>query len=339
VDTVKCCLVGTGRAGLVHGRNIVKRIPQAELVALCDSDGERLATVADELGVTTVCADYEEAVAGPNVDAVVIVTPTFLHRDVACFAAAHGKHVFLEKPMAITAAECEAIIRAADEAGVKLQLGFMRRFDQSFIGVKALLDTGEMGHVMLIKSTGRGPGLPPPWIFDLEKSNGVLAEVNSHDVDCVRWLVGSDVARVYAEAANFKCPEAEPDFPDFYDNIVVNLRFEDGTLGVIDGACPCHYGYDARVEILCEKGVLFIGSVEQQGVIKVTVEGEVAGETVKSWRNLFRDAYVAEMDHFVQCILRNEPPRVTGRDGLEAVATVVAANRSLKTGAPEAVHR
>jgi myo-inositol 2-dehydrogenase/D-chiro-inositol 1-dehydrogenase/scyllo-inositol 2-dehydrogenase (NAD+) len=191
-----------------------------------------------------------------------------------------------------------------------------------------------MGRVMVIKSTGRGPGLPPPWIYDVKTSNGILAEVNSHDFDSLRWLAGSDIRRVYAEAANFKCPDVTRQYPRFYDNAVVTLRFDNGTLGMIDGACPCHYGYDARVEVLCENGLLRIGRVREPGITCVGRDGEVVQKAVKSWRTLFQDAYVAELEHFVACIESETQPRVTGLDGLKALEAVVAANRSIQEGRP-----
>lgn len=337
VDNVRFCLIGTGRAGLIHARNIARRIPTTRLVAICDSNPKSLDEVGGELGVAKRYTDYRQAVADMDVDAVVIVTPTFLHRDIACAAAENGKHVFLEKPMAVTAAECDEINLAVERAKVKLQIGFMRRFDEGFLNAKEILDSGEMGRVMKIKSTGRGPGLPSPWMYDLAKSNGIIAEVNSHDMDSLRWFTGSEALRVYAEAANFKCDNARESHPDFYDNVLANFRFTDGTLGEVDGTCPCGYGYDARVELLCEKGLLLIGSVAQQGVAKVTMDGQVAGRAVKSWRNLFKDAYLAEMEHFVECVLQDKQPRVTGVDGRKAVEMVVAVNESLRTGQPIAI--
>lgn len=334
MDVLRFCLVGTGRAGRVHARNLAHRIPTATLAALCDADEAALGEVAGQFEVNKTFTDYREAVADPDIDAVVIVTPTFLHKKIACAAAEQGKHIFLEKPMAITVDECESINAAVERANVRLQIGFMRRFDEGFIRAKALLDSGQLGRVMIIKSTGRGPGLPPPWIYDLEKSNGILAEVNSHDFDSIRWLVDSDVVRVYAEGANFKCLNARDTWPDFYDNAIVSVRFANGALGVVDGTCPAHYGYDARVEILCEKGVLFIGSVLNQGVTEVSVDGRVSGEAVKSWRNLFKDAYLSEMEHFIACVFDAKTPRVTGMDGLKAVEAVVAANQSLLHGVP-----
>lgn len=327
--TLRFCLIGAGRAGLVHARNLCHRIKTAELVALCDASDQALRQVGEELGVSRHYTDYRIACAQPDIDAVVIVTPTFLHCAIACEAAAHGKHVFLEKPMAITPDECQQIIAATEAAGVKLQIGFMRRFDAGFRRAKEILASGQMGRVMVIKSTGRGPGLPPPWIYDIAKSNGILAEVNSHDFDSIRWLVGSDIARVYTEADNFKCRDAAEQWPQFYDNALVSLRFQDGTIGSVDGTCPCHYGYDARVEVLCEKGVLHIGQIVEAGLTEVTLSGVVQQQAIKSWRNLFQDAYLAELEHFIDCVGNDKAPSVGGLDGLRAVESVVAANQSL----------
>jgi myo-inositol 2-dehydrogenase/D-chiro-inositol 1-dehydrogenase/scyllo-inositol 2-dehydrogenase (NAD+) len=327
-------LIGAGRAGMVHARNLRERLKGAELVALCDANEQALGQAARELGVELLFTDYQQACASPQIDAVIIVTPTFMHCAIACAAAAQGKHVFLEKPMAITVDECQRIIEATAAAGVRLQIGFMRRFDESFLRAKALIESGELGRVMIIKSTGRGPGLPPPWIYDVAKSNGILAEVNSHDFDSVRWLAGSDVVRVYAEADNFKCRDAAEQWPEFYDNAVVSLRFASGALGTIDGTCPAHYGYDARVEVLCEGGLLSIGHTAQAGYSEVRLDGQSRQPAVKSWRNLFKDAYLAEMEHFIDCIRTEQTPRIVGLDGLRAVEAVVASNQSLREQRP-----
>jgi scyllo-inositol 2-dehydrogenase (NAD+) len=331
---MKFCLIGAGRAGLVHARNLKTRIKTAELVGLCDANREALEQAGRELDVPALDTDYRAAIRRPEVEAVIIVTPTFLHREIACEAAACGKHIFLEKPMALTVDECRQINAAVAAAGVALQIGFMRRFDDGFMAAREMLDAGDLGRVMIIKSTGRGPGLPPPWIYDVSRSNGVLAEVNSHDFDSIRWLAGSDPIRVYAEAENFKCDEAREAWPRFYDNAVVTLRFANGALGMLDGTCPAHYGYDARMEILCENGVLTLGTPQAPGVTRIERNGAIINRAVKSWRNLFRDAYVAELEHFIECARAGRQPRVTGWDGLKAVEAVVAANRSIVEGRP-----
>lgn len=336
VNRLRFCLIGTGRAGMIHARNLAGRIASAELVGVCDANPQNLQQAGDELGIPAAArfADYGRAIERSGADAVVVVTPTFLHAPIAVAAAQAGKHVFLEKPMAVTVEECERINAAVAGAGVKLQIGFMRRFDEGFLRAKALVESGELGRVMIMKSTGRGPGGPGPWMWDLKKSNGIVAEVNSHDIDSLHWYTGSLPRRIYAEAHNFKMPEARAQFPDFYDNVVASFRFADETLGVIDGTCPAHYGYDARVEVLCEKGVIFVGSVRTHGMEYVTVESGLHGEAVRSWRTLFKDAYLAELEHFVDCIRHDRTPRVTGQDGLAAVAAVVAINESIRTGAP-----
>jgi predicted dehydrogenase len=333
------CLLGAGRAGLIHARNLAGHIPRAELVALCDANNQTLAEAGSELGIQALYTDYREAVLHSNADAVVIVTPTFLHRDIACFAASHGKHVFLEKPMALSVFECQEIQAAVIGAGVKLQIGFMRRFDEGFLQAKAVLDSGELGPIMIVKSTGRGPGGPGEWMYDLRKSNGIIAEVNSHDIDSLFWFTGREAERVYAQARNFKSPAAKAQWPSFYDNVVALFTFEDGVMGVVDGTCPAHYGYDARVEILCEKGLLQVGYVQQPGATKVTVDGQVIGRAVKSWRTLFKEAYLKEMEDFVECIQANRPPRVSGQDGLRAVQAVVAVNESIRLGQAIEVNR
>ncbi len=334
---VKVCVIGVGRAGLVHAKNLQSRIPAAELVSLCDASPENLAAAGKALEISRSHRDYREALAQSGLDAVVVATPTFLHRDVCVAAAAAGKHIFLEKPMALTVEECGQINEAVARAGVRLQIGFMRRFDEGFQRAKRLLEGGQMGRLMLIKSTGRGPGGPGPWMWDLRKSNGIVAEVNSHDLDSLLWFTGRAVRRVYAEAHNFKVPEAAERFPDFYDNVVATFRFDDGAMGVLDGTCPAHYGYDARVEILCEKGVIFIGSAQQHGMWHITVEGQVAGQAVRSWRDLFKDAYLAEMEHFIDCVAGDKPPAVTGADGLRAVELVLAVNEAIRQARPVAL--
>ncbi len=332
--SMRFCVIGAGRAGIIHARNIARRIRAAELTALCDADAASLRKAGEELGVSTLLSDYRAAVVREDIDAVVIVTPTFLHCEIACLAAQNGKHIFLEKPMAVTVAECRRINAAVQQAGVRFQIGFMRRFNEGFRRAWEAVASGEMGRVMLIKSTGRGPGGPGAWMYDLRKSNGIVAEVNSHDIDTLRWLTGGEFERVYAQGRNFKCPDAREAWPDFYDNVLAQFTFRDETMGVVDGACPAHYGYDARVEVLCEKGLLLIGAVEEPGFIRVTQDGRVTGQAVKSWRTLFKDAYLAEMEHFVECVSLGRTPRVTGEDGQRAVEAVVAVNESIRTGQP-----
>ncbi|MCB0214343.1 MAG: Gfo/Idh/MocA family oxidoreductase, partial [Anaerolineae bacterium] len=250
-------------------------------------------------------------------------------RHLAVLAGDNGKHVFLEKPMAMTLEECDAIMAATEQKGLVLQLGFMRRFDPEFVAAAERIHAGEIGEPMVIKSLTHGPGLPPAWANDLKTSNGMLAEVNSHDLDCVRWLMGSNIDRMYVETANFKGDERGATAEHFYDNMLANLKFESGALGNISGICPCDYGYDARVEIVGKKGVMQIGSMQGMDVV-VCVDREQGLVTpiYKRWPERFNWGYIYEIQHFVACVQSGQPAKVSGEDGRWAVAGVLAGTKS-----------
>jgi scyllo-inositol 2-dehydrogenase (NAD+) len=326
---LRVALVGAGRAGSVHAANLADYAARAEVVAVVDERAE----AAEALGPR---AELSEALQ--KADAFVISTPTFSHRDLAVRAADAGKHVFCEKPMALTVAECDDMIASAERSGVVLQIGFMRRFQPEFVEARRRIEAGDVGEPMVIKSLTRGPGLPPPWAWSLERSNGMLAEVNSHDFDSARWLAGSEIERVYAEVANRKGDARGVDAPDFYDNAVVSLRFASGAIGTIDGTCPADYGYDARVEIVGSEGLLLVGDLRGQALVEVR-DRDVGTVTPlhRTWPDRFRDAYRAEIRSFVDSALDGGHPRVTGADGRAAVAAVLAANRSWQEGRPVGV--
>jgi len=334
VGPVRMCVVGAGRAGMVHARNYHESVRDAVVVAVVDADLGLARKAGGELGVDACFASIQQALKGVDCDAVCITTPTFTHAEIAVTAAQAGKHVFCEKPMALTLEEAQAMIDAAREARVKLQIGFMRRFDPGFVAAKQKLQEGAIGELMTIKSVGRGPGLPPRWACNPKTSNGMLAEVNSHDFDSIRWLAGSEYHRVYAEAGTFKARELQAEFPDFYDNAVVSMRLRNGVMALLDGACPASYGYDARVEILGSEGVMQIGDIAPVTVSTCTKATGVVSAPYASWRDRFREGYIAEDRHFVHCILSGDEPAVTGEDGRRAVEIVLAANRSIQTGLP-----
>ncbi len=328
-DRVRICLVGGGRVAKVHANSVTRHITGATASAVVEPVQEVRDAVGDQYGIAARFETFEAALDWGEFDAVVITTPTFTHKALVVLAAAAGKHVFLEKPMAITLEECDAIIAATERHGVLLQLGFMRRFDPEFAAAYEHIQAGEIGRPMLVKSLTHGPGLPPPWARDLAKSNGMLAEVNSHDWDCVRWLMGSNPQRVYAEIANFKGSAHHINTPHFYDNAIVNIRFESGGLGSISGVCPCEYGYDARVEIVGERGLMQIGDIRRQAVI-VAVNRDKGYVTpiYRTWPERFAWGYIREMEHFVNCIHSGTSPSADGQAGRWAVAGVLAATRS-----------
>ena len=221
------------------------------------------------------------------------------------------------------------MIEACDKAGVKLQIGFMRRFDASFREAKRLVESGAIGDLVQIHSNTRGPSKPRPWMYDIKMSNGILAEVNSHDIDAVRWIANSDIESVYAVAGNFRNPEATEQYPDYYDSVLMNGTLKNGVHFCIDGAAYVQYGYDSKMEIIGTKGKINVGRSDKEFVHCTTVENGTTTPFINSWMTLFIDAYLAEDTSFVNAIINDTPVEVSGVDGRMAVATVEAGNCSI----------
>jgi myo-inositol 2-dehydrogenase/D-chiro-inositol 1-dehydrogenase/scyllo-inositol 2-dehydrogenase (NAD+) len=333
----RIAVVGAGRAGMVHAINASRHVHLTELACVVDADPAVAAKTGAQLGVPTF-ADLGAALAGADFDGVVVTTPTFTHAQLSVQAARSGKHVFCEKPMALTLRECDDMAAAAAQAKVVLQVGFVRRFQPEFVEAKRRIEAGHIGEPMVVKSLTRGPGLPPAWAHDLRRSNGMLAEVNSHDFDCVRWLAGSDIERVYAETADFKGKQRGVDAPDFYDNAVVALRLASGALGTVDGTCPADYGYDARAEVLGTEGFLLVGHNQAMSLLEVRSRGTGEVPTYGSWPQRFEPGYRAELAGFVEAALGGAAPEAGAADGRAAVAAVLAANRSWQEGRPVLVN-
>ncbi|MBN2984651.1 Gfo/Idh/MocA family oxidoreductase [Cohnella algarum] len=322
-------IIGAGRAGLIHAVNFRKSVPYARLVAVADPNRETAERAARELEIDAFYTDYRQLLADERVRGVVVVTPTVYHREIVAAAAAAGKHVLCEKPMAMNARECDDMIAACGAAGVKLQLAFMRRFDASYREAKRQIEEGAIGEVVLVKSLTRGPSTPQPWMYDIRKSNGPLAEVCSHDIDTIRWFAGSEIEEVYAVGGNYRCGEIRDRFPDFYDNVALTARFRNGMAGSVDGAMGVQYGYDSRAEIVGTEGVIFLGQTHERTIVTASRDGALRRPFTTSWRSLFKDAYLAEDTDFVKCILEDREPYVTGHDGKMAVMAVEAGNASL----------
>jgi myo-inositol 2-dehydrogenase/D-chiro-inositol 1-dehydrogenase/scyllo-inositol 2-dehydrogenase (NAD+) len=329
LESVGVAVIGAGRAGMIHARNFASgSIAGAELVAVAEPLEEARCKASQELHLARACSDYRELLSNRTTDAIVVATPSAYHCEIVVAAAQAKKHILCEKPMAMNAAECDEMLAAVKQAGVKLQIGFMRRFDAGFVAAKKRIEAGEIGRVVLVKSLTHGPTTPKPWMYDIRKSNGPLSEVNSHDIDTVRWFSDSEFEEVYAIAGNYRSPDAREEYPDFYDNVVLSARLASGMQGSITGAQGVQYGYDARCEILGEKGLITVGSLAANSVTTHTV-GRSTSTIVHSWMDLFLDAYRVEDEDFVRCILEDRQPRADGQDGKAAVMVVNAGNRSI----------
>lgn len=333
MSEIRVALIGAGRAGLVHGRNFAAGIRGARLVAVADPSADARGAAIRELGDVRQFERALDAATDDGVDAVVVAGPTFTHAEVALAALNAGKHVLCEKPIASSLAEAVAIRDAADRSGKAFVMGFMRRSDARFVRLAERLHAGDIGVPLYVRSTGRGPGLPPSWALDPAVSGGLIAEVGSHDIDTIRWLSGQEPSRVFAVGRAAKRPDLALRHAGFVDLLAVTIELSGGALGQIDNACPAGYGYDARVEVYGSEGVLLVGRTSRDGPLLVRADGVVA-DPIASWRTLFADAYREEDRQFIATCLGTEAPRATVNDGIEALRVVVGVNLSLQLRAP-----
>ena len=247
-----------------------------------------------------------------------------------------GLHVFCEKPMALTARECDDMIAAAEEAGRVLQIGYVRRFQPEFVGGQGA-DRGRRDRRRHARQVADARSRPAAaWAHDLALSNGMLAEVNSHCFDSVRWLAGATSCACTRRSRTARARGSASRPSNFYDNAVVSLRFANDAIGSIDGVCPAEYGYDGRVEVIGTEGLIMIGDVNGMPLI-TAVDRERGGvrPTHKTWPERFSWGYVREIDAFVEAARsRHGARRSAGCDGKRAVEAVVAANRSWQEGRP-----
>lgn len=314
--------------GSVLARHLVNGVPEASLVAIADLDRAKAQALASQNGADAVYADPLELFERRDIEAVLIVTPTDTHPDLVAAAAAAGKHVFVEKPLALTLDGCDRAIAAVAGAGVKLQVGFMRRFDPAYREARSKVETGAIGRPTLFKSISRDPVRTSLEFARRESSGGLIMDMGVHDFDLARWLMGREVVRVSSEGACLAYPELREAWD--IDNAVVNLRFADGAVGNVDLSRNAVYGFDSRTEVLGTRGAVVVGRQRESGLLLLSVQG--AARPTGPGR--FDAAYVEEIRHFVDCVAQDRTPMVTGSEARLATAIAIAATVSLDEGRP-----
>lgn len=329
--SIRMGLIGAGRMGKVFAHTLAFTVAEVDLIAVADNNPQTVDDVSTRYGIPNRYTDYHQLLAREDIEAVVIVTPTATHAEVIQAAAAAGKHIFSEKPLAQTLEMCDAAIAAVEAAGVKLQLGFMRHFDPAYVMAKKQIDAGVIGTPVMFRSCGRDPKRTSLEFARRENSGGMIMDMGVHDFDAARWLMGSDVVRVYSEGGCLVYPELKE--AGDIDNAMVNLKFASGGIGNIDMSRNSVYGYDIRTEVLGSEGGLLIGGLQQTQTLIMTRQG-VLHDTIPYFMERFGEAYAAEIRDFVACLREDRPPSVTGIDGRHATAIGIAATRSLDEGRP-----
>jgi myo-inositol 2-dehydrogenase/D-chiro-inositol 1-dehydrogenase len=323
-------VIGCGRIGRIHAENLATRIPGARLVAVADVSVNAAKEVAAHLHVTKATADYHELLADSAVDAVAICSSTDTHARIIQEAAAAGKHIFCEKPIDYDLARIRAALAAVDKAGVKLQIGFNRRFDPSFAKVRELVASGAVGQPHVIRITSRDPG-PPPLEY-IKVSGGIFLDMTIHDFDMVRFLSGSEAEEIYAIGDALVDPAIRE--AGDVDTAIVTMRLKNGSLATIDNSRKAVYGYDQRMEVFGSKGSASAGNRTPDAHVLTDSAGVHEARPLHFFLERYAEAYVIEMRAFVEAVRKDHPPPVTGVDGLQPVVMGLAATRSLREGRP-----
>ncbi len=324
-------VLGLGRMGKIYAQTIARQASLARLYAVADPEAQARADLSDRIDVPRVFEEAREALALPDLHAVVIATPSGTHGDLVTAAAEAGKAIFCEKPLALTLAETRRALDAVERAGVPLQVGFMRRFDAGYRQAKTMIDHGLIGRPVTFKAVGRDPCCPRPDFADPAHSGGLILDMGIHDFDLARWLMGSEVERVTAEGTLLVCDDLRA-VGDF-DNAVINLRFDSGALGNVEVSRTASYGYDVRTEVLGAKGIVRVGGTQQAPPMLSTQHG-ASDDAASYLMNRFGEAYRAQLHHFVDCVREDQPPAVSGADALAAFEISLAATYAAQTGQP-----
>jgi myo-inositol 2-dehydrogenase / D-chiro-inositol 1-dehydrogenase len=326
---VGVALIGSGRMGAFHAETVARRLAQARLVAVADPAPGAADRLTGALGEGRAYTDLAQLWDDPAVDAVVIAAPARSHADLVVAASAAGKHVFCEKPMAVTLADADRAIDAARAAGRVLQVGFNRRFAADWRAARALLDDGTLGTPRLLRSLTRDPGGFDP---SRVRPDTIFLETLIHDFDTLRFLnPGAEPVEVYASADAL----VEPAWRDrgLLDTAVVTVRFDNGAMAVAEACFEASYGYDVRGEVLGSGGMATMGDGRRNGMAFSGPAGRLV-ETVRGDQELFPEAYTAELAAFVDAVGTGTPSPVTGEDARAALAIALAAAESVRAGRP-----
>jgi inositol 2-dehydrogenase len=329
--SIRLGLIGAGRMGKVFANTLAFSVSEVDLVAVADPSPESVNEVAARFQIPRKYNDYHELLAQQDIEAVVIASPTGTHAEVVIAAALAGKQIFCEKPLSQDLKACDEAIAAVKKAGVKLQMGFMRRFDPPYAAAKKKILDGVIGTPVMFKGSSRDPMRTSLEFAKRENSGGMIVDMGVHDFDLARWLMGAEVTRVYSEGACLAFPELK-EVGDI-DNAVVNLRFANDAVGNIDISRNAVYGYDIRTEVMGTEGSLWIGYLQQTPTLVLTRSG-VTHDTVPYFMERFGSAYAEEVRVFVKHIVDDTEPDVTGEDARAATAIGIAATLSLDEERP-----
>ena len=317
-------IIGAERMGNIHAATLAFHVPQAEPLAITDLNRDAAREVAERCSIPIVVDRAEDILGDPRIDAVLICSPTNTHAEMVTMAAKAGKNIFCEKPIAHNLGMIDGALAAVEKAGIKLQVGFNRRFDASFARVRQAVASGEIGTPHLLHIVSRDPFPPPPSC--IANSGGIFLDMTIHDFDMARFLIGDEVQEIYTAAAVRVDPAigAAGDL----DTALMVLRFRGGAIGSIDNSRKAVYGYDQRVEVFGSEGSIATSNCFPNQAWISTADAVRRDLPLNFFKERYADSFVNELRLFVDAIMHYKAVPVTGADGRIPVVMALAARLS-----------
>ncbi len=323
-------ILGTGRIGRLHLANLVTRVPGARVAAVADVMLDSAREAAHQFGIADVSRDPRQVIENRDIDAVLICSSTNTHADLIVAAAAAGKHIFCEKPISLDLRETDRALAAVREAGVKLQMGFNRRFDPNHARLERRIREGQIGDIHSLRIASRDPA-PPPMEY-VKVSGGIFADMTIHDFDMARFLLAEEPEEVYA-VGSVLIDRAIGEIGD-YDSAMVVLRFASGAVVTIDNSRKAVYGYDQRIEAFGSKGMAISENVRPNTTRLYTEEAVSEDLPPYFFLERYTESYLREMDAFLKVIRENVEPPAGGADARQALRLAFAARKSAAENRP-----
>lgn len=323
-------IIGAGRIGKVHADTVAFRLPEARTLAIADVNRDAAQAVAARCGIPTIAGSSEEILANPEIEAVLICSSTNTHADLIVQAAQAGKHIFCEKPIAHSLNQIDRALAAVAQAGVKLQIGFNRRFDANFARVRQAVESGEIGTPRLLHIISRDPA-PPPLSY-VRVSGGMFLDMTIHDFDMARFLIGDEVEEIYTAAAVMVDPQIGE--AGDLDTALIVLRFRNGVIGTIDNCRQAAYGYDQRVEILGAAGKIATENCYPNQAVVSTGKNVQKDLPLNFFMDRYTESFANELRSFVAAVREGRATAVTGMDGRIPVVMGLAARKSFDEHRP-----
>ena len=318
-------IIGAGRIGQLHAANAL-RSDKIVLKTIADMYTDHLSETNIPSNVPVITQNPDDIFNDSEIDAVFICSSTDSHVDFIKKAAHAKKHIFCEKPISMSMDESKEALEVVKATGIKYQIGFNRRFDKHFKAAYEAVRNNKIGTPHIIKITSRDPEAPPESY--IQKSGGMFMDMTIHDFDMIRYLANQEVKDITVKATSLIDEKFTRN--DDVDTAVITITFADGTLGVIDNSRQAVYGYDQRIEIFGNEGLI---TVENEKATNVTVSSKEMVTTDKPkyfFLERYNDAFIAEIDSFVEAVLEDKPVLATIDDGLQAQLLAVAAKISWK---------